>query len=252
MKDKIHIFPYLSVWLVIPILLGGIIPIPIQSKAIAQVTQSDDSTSTQLGNAQNVTEQFITSLVQGEFEQARQYLSPSLREYISATDLQQKWQKLLGNMGEFVQFRQIRPVAVFDTYTVLVTANFQNSISDFVVTLDRNQQITAFDYLWLGNVQTSAEEFVDALSTGRYGLARSYLSPELKETFLPETLQQRWQTLLTTTGPFKQRSSSQVVRSSDSEVVVVNLEFENYTGSFAIVFNLLGQIVGVDFPQKQG
>ncbi len=83
MKDKIHIFPYLSVWLVISILLAGIIPVSIQSKAIAQVTQSDDSASTQLDNARNVTEQFITSLVQGEFERARQYISRSLREYIS-------------------------------------------------------------------------------------------------------------------------------------------------------------------------
>jgi hypothetical protein len=35
------------------------------------------------------------------------------------------------------------------------------------------------------------------------------------------------------------------------QTTLVNLEFEKYTGNFTIVFNPLGQIVGVEFPQKQ-
>lgn len=158
---------------------------------------------------------------------------------------------LVSISGNFVKFKQIQPVEVFDTYTVLVTANFERSIPDFVITLDRNQQITAFDFLWLGNMQTNAEQFVDAVSSGKYGLARSYLAPKLKKTFLPEVIQQRWQKILASTGSFKRRSGSKVVKSSSADVVLVNLEFEKYTGSFTIVFNQLGQIVGVEFPQKQ-
>jgi hypothetical protein len=250
MKPKMRTSPYISVWLAIPIFLAGAI-IPIQDSAIAQITKPDDSISPQLSKAQDVIQQFFTALVEGKYENARQYYSPSVKEYISAEDLGQRWQKITSLVGNFVKFKQIQPVKVFDTYTVLVTANFERSTPDFVITLDRNQQITAFDFLWLGNIQTNAEEFVDAVSTGKYALARSYLAPKLKETLLPEMIQQRWQKILASLGSFKRRSSSKVVNSSSSEVVLVNLEFEKYTGNFTIVFNPLGQIVGVEFPQKQ-
>jgi hypothetical protein len=252
MKSKIQIFPDWSVWLIIFVTtLSGAISIPLSPEATAQVSQSDDAKSNQLIKAQEVTQGFFDSLIEGKFEQAREYLSPSLKKYVSAEDLEQEWQKLVDNIGAFVQYKNIRPTAVFDTYTVLVTANFENLISDFVFTLDGNQQITAVDFLWIGNIQDNAEEFVDALSNGKYVVARGYLAPDLKKTLLPETIEQRWLEILATTGPFKRRSSSKVVNSSGSDVVIVNLEFERENRSFMIVFNPLGEIVGVDFPQSQ-
>jgi hypothetical protein len=133
-----------------------------------------------------------------------------------------------------------------------VTANFENLISDFVVTLDGNQQITAVDFLSIRNIQENAEKFVDAVSNGKYGVARGYLAPEFKKTILPETIKQRWMAILATTGPFKQRSNSRVVKSaSGADLVLVNLEFERENRSFMIIFNPLGKIVGVDFPNSK-
>lgn len=252
MKHRIQILPYFSVWLIIFVtILSGAISIPLSTEATAQVSQSDDAKSNQLIKAKEVTQRFFDSLIEGKFEQAREYFSPSLKEYVSAEDLEKQWQKLVDNIGAFVQYRRIRPTAVFDTYTVLLTANFENLISDFVFTLDGNQQITAVDFLWIGNIQDNAEEFVDALSNGKYGAARSYLAPDLKKTLLPETIEQRWLEILATTGPFKRLSNSKVVKSSSSNVVLVNLEFERENRSFMIIFNYLGEIVGVDFPQSQ-
>jgi hypothetical protein len=241
-----------SVWLVIlTTISSGAISIPLSTKAIAQVSQSDDAKSDQLIKAKTVTQGLFDSLIKEQFEQARGYFSPSLKKYMAAEDLEQAWQEILDNNGAFVQYRRIRPTAVFDTYTVLVTANFENRISDFVVTLDGNQQITAVDFLWIGNIQAYAEEFVDALSNGKYGVARGYLAPDLKETLLPETIEQRWLEILATTGPLKSRSDSQVVESSSgSDIVLVNLEFERENRSFMIIFNPLSKIVGVDFPQS--
>jgi len=253
MNYRIQRLIYFSVGLVIfTALLGEATLTPFSTKTIAQVsptnaTQSNDST-----RAKEVTQDFFDALIAGQYEQARELISPSLREYVSATDLQQSWQQILNDMGAFVRYQKIRPTGVFDTHKVLVTANFENVISDFVVTLDNNQQITAVDFLWINNIQDNAEEFVDALSSGQHGMARGYLAPDLKETILPETIEQRWMEIIAATGPFKQRTNSRVVNSSSSsDVVLVDLEFEQESRSFMIVFNQLGQIVGIDFPQSE-
>ncbi len=231
--------------------VNGAISIPFSNRAIAQISQADEDKSNQLLKAQEVTQKFFDSLIKGQFEQAREYLSPNLQNYFSATDIQQQWQKILGNMGAFERYKKIRPLEFFGTYTVLMSANFENIISKFVVTLNENQQISAVDFLWISNIQTNAEEFVDALSKGQYGVARSYLAPDLKPTILPETIEQRWLEILETTGPFQQRSNSEVIKNSSGyDVVLVNLEFEQENRSFMILFNTLAEIVGVDFPQS--
>ncbi len=222
----------------------------INSLRLAQVSPSDEAESDRLVKAKDVTQGFFDSLIAREFEQAREYLSPSIKKYLTAADLEQLWQKILDNKGSFVQYRKIRSAEIFDTYYVLVTANFENSIPDFTVTLDSEQKIVTVDSLLITNIQTNAEEFVDALSSSKYGVAREYLTPELKESLLPEDLEQRWQEIVATAGPFKYRISSRVVESSSSDAVLVNLEFARENRSFMIVFNPLGEIVGVDFPQS--
>ena len=249
MKNKIKKLSYLSIGLVM-FAASGAMAIPISTKAIAQFAQADDTKSDRLAKAEKVTQGMFDSLIEGQFEQARNYLSPSVKEYLSAAEIEQQWQKILTNMGAFVEYKKIRPTESLGTYTVLVSARFENLITDFVITLDSNQQITSVDFLWIGNVQENAENFVDALTSGNYGAARGYLEPKLKATLLPETLEQRWLEILEETGSFKRRSESKRVESSSSNLVLVNLEFERENRSFMIIFNPLKQIVGVDFPES--
>ena len=242
-------FTYL---IILGTILSGTISILTSNKAIAEFAQLNETKSNQLIKAQEVTQGFFDSLISGQFHKSIEYLSPSIKEYFSAEDIKQEWQKVLDNRGSFVQYRRIRPVAIFDTYTVLMTANFESSISDFVVTLDSNQQITAVDFLLIGNIQVKAEEFVDALGSGRYGVARGYLTSELKETVLPENIEESWLDILAETGSFKRISNSKVLQSpSRSEIVLVNLEFEQENRSIMIIFNPLSEIVGVDFPESE-
>lgn len=154
-------------------------------------------------------------------------------------------------MGAFVEYKKIRPTTVFDDYTVLVSARFESIITDFAVTLDSERQITSVDFLWIGNIQENAENFVDALADGNYATARSLFAPKLKENFLPEDLEQGWQEVLAEAGSFKGRSESKRVESSGSDLVLVNLEFERENRSLMIIFNPLKQIVGVDFPEEE-
>ncbi len=221
----------------------------IESLRIAQVSPSDEVESAQLVKAKDVTQGFFDSLIAGEYEAAREYLSPNIKEYFSVEDIEKQWQRVLKNYGAFEQYKKIRSTEIFDTYYVLMTANFENLIADFTVTLDSEQKIVTVDSLLITNIQANAEEFVDALSSSKYGVARGYLTPELKESLLPEDLEQRWQEIVATAGPFKYRTSSRVVESSSSDALLVNLEFAKENRSFMIVFNTLGEIVGGDFPQ---
>ena len=252
MKYTIQKLSYLSFCLVIfTTMLNGAISIPSSTKAIAQIAQAEETKADRLKKAQAVTQKMFDSLNAGQFEQARNYFSPRIKDYFSAKEIEQEWQKILNSMGAFVEYKKIRSLAVFETYTVMVSAQFENIISDFVITLDSNQQITAVDFLWLGNIQEYAEEFIDAITNGQYALARGYLDPKTKETLLPEDIEQEWLKIIKEAGSFKRRSDSKVIESSSSNVVLINLEFERENRSFMIIFNPLMQIVGVDFPDSQ-
>lgn len=239
--------------MIIPVLLIEIIQLPAQSQEhlsqeSIKVAQVLDSPSPQVNEAGTITKNFFTLLAQQQYDQASQYLSPSLTADGSATQLQQLWQNLLGTTGNFTAIQQVYPTGLLGNYTVLVTIGFEKSIEDFVVKLDSNQKITAVDFPQVGDIQTNAEKFVDAISQGDYSLARSYLSPDLKQQFLPETIQQRWQAILAKLGPFKQRTTTKVVEANDYEAVLVNLEFAQYSGGFLIFFNPLGEITGIQSP----
>jgi Protein of unknown function (DUF3887) len=249
MLRKLWLQSHLSILLITPALLIEIIQLPAQCQESIQVAQLLNSPSPELSNVQTITRNFFMLLAQREFEQAKQYMSPSrATESNSAAQLQQVWQNLLRATGDFVEITRIYPSELLGTYTVLVTVRFQNSTSDFVMELDQNQQITTVNFLQLGNIQVNAEKFVDAVSQGEYGLARSYLSPDLKQQFLPETIEQRWEAILTRLGSFRQRTASTVVRGTNRDAVLVNLEFEQYSGEFLVFFNPLGQIVGFESP----
>ncbi len=236
---------------IVATILSGAMTITPSKIAIAQTSQAKDTRAERLTKVEAVTKKMFDSLNAGKYDQAINYFSPSMKNYFSAQELELEWQKVLKNMGAFVEYKKIRSTQVFDTYTVLVSARFESIITDFVVTLDSNQQITAVDFLWLGNIQENAEEFIDAIANGQYGLARGYLDPKTKQTLLPEEIEQEWQEIIEEAGSFKRRSDSKVIESSRSDVVLIDLEFARENRTIMIIFNPLMQIVGVDFPDEQ-
>ena len=236
---------------IVATIFSGAMTITPSKIAIAQTSQAKDTRAERLTKVEAVTKKMFDSLNAGKYDQAINYFSPSMKNYFSAQELELEWQKVLKNMGAFVEYKKIRSTQVFDTYTVLVSARFESIITDFVVTLDNNQQITAVDFLWLGNIQENAEEFIDAIANGQYALARGYLDPKTKQTLLPEEIEQEWQEIIEEAGSFKRRSDSKVIESSRSDVVLIDLEFARENRTIMIIFNPLMQIVGVDFPDEQ-
>jgi len=237
----------------IPALLMGILtnPVqasPIQSQEITRIAQLLDSNSPQARNAEVIVENFLILLSRQQFEQARKYLSPSIAGYGSAAQLQQLWQKLQSDTGSLIKVDGIDATELLGVYTVIATVRFQNSTEDLTFKLDQNEKITGADFLWLGNMKTDAEQFVAALAKGDYGVARTYLAPELKAKYLPDAIKQRWETVITKTGPFKQIKSTSVIRGGSYDAVELNLDFQNYSGKVYVYFNPLSQIIAIDSP----
>lgn len=248
MQHSVLVKSYIASLVVIPALLIGSMANPAQSGEAIKVSQLLDSASPQAKNAEVIVQNFLTLLSQQKFEEAKQYVSPTLAGYGSATQLQRLWQKLIRSTGPLIEITAINATNVLGTYSVLATARFQNTTTDLTFKLDQNQKLTEADFLWLGNMQTTAESFVSALGKGDYVVARSYLPPNLKEKFLPDTLKQRWETLTSKAGPFKQIKSSALIRGGTYDVVQLDLEFQNYSGKFFVFFNPLSQIIAIDSP----
>lgn len=195
-----------------------------------------------------IAEQAIGALAAQQYEQVRANLHPDLQETISAEDLQQQWQKLLEQRGAFVRILRASPAQVFDGSIVLVTAVFEKGTEELMVLFNDQQQIVGFDILELNdNLQAMAEEFVDALATGDYALARRNFNPRLKTEVFPADLEREWQAAQSVNGQFQQRLSSQVRSGVSADVVQVNVEFANTTDNVLVAFQS-GKIVGFNFP----
>jgi hypothetical protein len=235
----------------IPALLIGSIMAPVQSREVAKLAQLLDSASPQARNAEVIVGNFLTLMAEQKFQQAGQYLSPSLTAYGSTAQLQQLWQKMIQINGPMVRISSINATELLGTYTVIATVDFKDLSQDLPFTLDQNQKITEVNFLWLGNVQTNAEQFVNALAKGDYAVARTYLSPDLRAKFLPETMKQRWETLTSKAGSFKQVKGSSVIRNPDYTAVQLDVEFQNYSGKFFVFFNPLSQIIAINSPLQK-
>ena len=95
-----------------------------------------------------------------------------------------------------------------------------------------------------------ASDFVRALSSGHFITARSFLSLPLQEELSPAALQTKWQQLQRYTGNYVAvRRVVAAEHNSDSQLVLVNTEFNRITDTLFVVLNQNNEIVSVDFPQ---
>lgn len=212
---------------------------------------AQQSTPTQQPNSVDTTaRQVVELLTEQQFEQVRSSLHPDLRDSITTEDIQEQWQQLLDQRGAFRRILSARTAPTFDGAIVLVTVAFENGTDDLMVIFNNQQQIVGFDILQLNdnNIQTTAEEFVDALAAGDYALARRNFHSSLKEEVLPTDLEREWQAAQAANGQFQRRVTAQLRSGSGAEVVQVSVEFANTTGDILVAFKN-GRIAGFNFPQ---
>ncbi|WP_017324726.1 DUF3887 domain-containing protein [Synechococcus sp. PCC 7336] len=97
-------------------------------------------------------------------------------------------------------------------------------------------------------LEERAEEFIDALNQGNFARVRGFIAESLREQFTEATIEQEWQEILETAGPFARRGQSRYEWAVNTDFVAIELEFEHAAGDLLMVFDRQQQIVGLDFP----
>ena len=122
---------------------------------------------------------------------------------------------------------------------------------DLFLVLNNRGQLTGY-HVDLTDEKASrvAGDFVRALSTGHYITARSFLSLPMQAELGPDTLQAKWLGLQRLTGNFvRVNRVVEADKSGDTQLVLVNAEFNRVTDNLFVILNANNEIVGVDFPQ---
>jgi hypothetical protein len=98
---------------------------------------------------------------------------------------------------------------------------------------------------------TVALQFVQAVSTGNFITAQSFLSPGVQEELTPAVLQSKWLGLQRETGTFvKVGRAVEAETTPDTRLVLVNVHFNRLTDNIYVILNSENQITGVDFPEN--
>jgi hypothetical protein len=96
-----------------------------------------------------------------------------------------------------------------------------------------------------------ALQFVQAVSTGNFITAQSFLSPGVQEDLTPAVLQSKWLELQRETGTFvKVGRAVEAETTPDTRLVLVNVQFNRLADNLYVILNSENQITGVDFPEN--
>jgi hypothetical protein len=95
-----------------------------------------------------------------------------------------------------------------------------------------------------------ALQFVQAISTGNFITAQSFLNPSVQRELTPASLQSKWFDLQRETGSFvKVGRAVEAESTPETRLVLVNVQFNRLSDNLYVILNSENQITGVDFPE---
>jgi hypothetical protein len=96
-----------------------------------------------------------------------------------------------------------------------------------------------------------ALQFVQAISTGNFITAHSFLSPSFQKEISPASLQAKWLGLQRETGTFVRVGRAVEAESTpDMRLVLVNVAFNRLSDNLYVILDSSNEIIGVDFPEN--
>ena len=96
-----------------------------------------------------------------------------------------------------------------------------------------------------------ALQFLQAVSTGNFITAHSFLSPQFQKEITPQALQSKWLNLQRLTGAFVSLGRAVEAESTaDARLVLVNAQFNRLSDNIFVILNDNNQVTGVDFPAE--
>ena len=225
--------------------------LPAQAKLPISSTLAQSSAQKQLNPLQERSENLVNLLAEEKFDQVLDQLSPELKLLWTADKLKEVWEKLLLTTGPYQKDLKSVYAQTLNADLVSVTAKFEKTTGDFLVTFNKNQEVIGIDFPKVETIQVISEEFIEALVTEDFAKARGYLHPFLKIEIFPQQVQEKWERVLAKTGAVKKQLPPEVktgLSSADADLVLVPIEFENETGYMVLIFDQYKRIIGVDFP----
>jgi hypothetical protein len=101
------------------------------------------------------------------------------------------------------------------------------------------------------NTSKVALQFVQAISTGNFITAQSFLAPAVQKELTPAVLQAKWLGLQRETGNVvKVGRAVEAESTPDTRLVLVNVAFNRLTDNLYVILDSENQITGVDFPEE--
>lgn len=94
-----------------------------------------------------------------------------------------------------------------------------------------------------------AEQFVQAITSGNFITAQSFLSPDFQKEITPQALQDKWFNLQRLAGSFVRLGRVvEAEKTADVRLVLVNVQFNRLSDNLFVILNSANQITGLDFP----
>ncbi len=196
-------------------------------------------------------EQIVDLLNQKNYARVRELLAPQLASQLTTEQVAQIWENLIAKTGPVQKILSYRVINTVNADLVVVTAEFAQEKSDFIITFNRDRQIVGVDFPKVESIEEIAEIFVNSIVENNYPRARGYLHPFLKTEIFPQQIQGTWQAIVKQNGAFQRIVETDVRSGStvdDTDVAIVTVEFSKTTEPVFIMFNSQRQIVGIDLP----
>lgn len=96
-----------------------------------------------------------------------------------------------------------------------------------------------------------ALQFMQALSTGQFISAHSFLSPQFQKDITPQALQTKWLNLQRLTGSFVRLGRAVEAESTpEARLVLVNVMFNRLSDNVFVILDANNQVTGIDFPAQ--
>ena len=137
-----------------------------------------------------------------------------------------------------------------DSSSVTVQLKTSNGPREVLLVVDGKGRLEGYHV----NVSDAKAEdvvraFMQALSSGHFVTASSYLSDRLREEIPQPILQRKWQNLQMQTGQFQSiKKIARAERNDQMKLVIVSTRFNRLTDNLYVILDSSNEIIGVDFP----
>ncbi len=217
---------------------------------IAQATNSNVQTKL-IARA----ESFIDLLEQGNYQGAKDYLSPELHPYLTLTAIRKAWEEdLQGMSGKYEKVLSRKVVNVVNANVVILNIQFAQRAEDVLFTFDDQANIIAVDWSTGRSVDQVVTKFFEALKQRDYAKTRSLFSPLLKIEITPQQVQQAWAKLEEANGPYMRLVDVDIKPGTTlaaPDLAIATLQFADKTEEIFLFFDDTRRIMNIDFLESE-